>query len=68
MPIRTWYVSSNQLSAAKWRRKINGYDNPGPSEPSGFAAKWHHAIPVMARANTLLMGIKSLRYESIGYN
>ncbi|PKU77891.1 hypothetical protein MA16_Dca005723 [Dendrobium catenatum] len=50
--------------AAKWHRRINGYDQ-GPSEPSGFSAKWHHEIPVMARANTLLSGIKSLRYESI---
>ncbi|KAH0462758.1 hypothetical protein IEQ34_010333 [Dendrobium chrysotoxum] len=35
--------------AVKWHCRINGYD-PGPSEPSGIAAKWHHVIPVMARA------------------
>ncbi|PKU76104.1 hypothetical protein MA16_Dca011472 [Dendrobium catenatum] len=46
---------------------VNGYD-PGPSEPSGFAAKWHHEIPVMDNANMLLIGIKSLRYESIEYD
>ncbi|PKU83505.1 hypothetical protein MA16_Dca024305 [Dendrobium catenatum] len=39
-----WYVSSDWRSAAKWHRGINGYDS-GPSEPSGFAAKWHHEIP-----------------------
>ncbi|PKU79830.1 hypothetical protein MA16_Dca016275 [Dendrobium catenatum] len=52
--------------AAKWHRRINGYD-PRLSKPSGFAAKWHHEIPVMASAITLLISIKSSKYESIGY-
>ncbi|KAL0912146.1 hypothetical protein M5K25_018099 [Dendrobium thyrsiflorum] len=47
--------------------RINGYDS-GPSEPSGSAAKWHHDIKVMASACMFSNDIKSLRYESIGYN
>ncbi|KAL0907839.1 hypothetical protein M5K25_022282 [Dendrobium thyrsiflorum] len=53
--------------AAKWHCRINGYDL-GSSEPSGSAAKRHHNITIMANARMLPNGIKSLRYESIGYN
>ncbi|KAL0925382.1 hypothetical protein M5K25_003707 [Dendrobium thyrsiflorum] len=35
--------------AAKWHRRINGYDS-GSSEPSVSAARWHHDIMIMARA------------------
>ncbi|KAH0450353.1 hypothetical protein IEQ34_021045 [Dendrobium chrysotoxum] len=40
---------------------------PGPLNQV-VAVKWHHYIMVMARARMLPNGIKSLRYESIGYD